>query len=604
MNETSPAPSTKASLDLGVIGNGTIAALIDQSANIVWSCFPRLDSDPIFCSLIMGSKETGHGCFSISLIDQVRSKQRYLKNSAILETTLFDAHDGSIQILDFAPRHEHYGRLFHPTMLVRRIHCLKGMPRVTIRVTPSTHKGEKPAPRILGSNHIRFQTQDQALRLTTDESANLIFREIPFVVQKDFTLVLGPDEPLSESPEYIGKDLFTKTMTYWQNWVRRLALPTQWQNVVIRAAITLKLCHYEETGGIVAALTTSIPENDGSGRNFDYRYCWLRDAFFVIQALVQLNEVETMESYISYVKNIVVNARNQPLQPIYGLSFEKNLPEITIEHLAGYRDNAPVRFGNNAYSQVQHDSYGSIILALVPYFFDERLDHVGDMQLFSLFEELGEQALASWNNPDPGIWEYRSHEGVHTHSAAMCWAACDRLAKISGKLELSEKQNYWQNHAKTIHTTILEKAWNEEIQIISSSFGGDNVDASVLLLPEIGLLKATDPRFLKTLEVVEKTLLHGKAMYRYFHEDDFGFPKTAFNICSLWYAKTLKRVGREEEACAVFEDVLSRCTHLGHLSEDSDPETGEAWGNFPQTYSHVGLIQVALLLSSPWEDVV
>lgn len=599
-NQDVPTPT----LDLGVIGNGSVAALIDKNARIVWGCFPRFDSDPVFCALLMGEKENGHGVFAIKLENHIRSEQRYIKNTAILETTLYDANGGAIQITDFAPRHSHYGRTFHPLMIVRRVRCVAGLPRVTIQIHPSTDSGAAPAPRFLGSNHIRFETKEQNLRLTCDGSAMLIFREIPFVLSKELTLVLGPDEPLQDSPTQIGKTLFTQTMTYWQYWARHLALPADWQDVVIRAAITLKLCSYEETGGIVAALTTSIPEYQNTGRNWDYRYCWLRDAFFVVQALNRLGATETMERYISYVKNIVVAAQGRPLQPLYGLAYETEMSESVGEHLPGYRNNGPVRFGNAAYEQVQNDSYGSVVLALTQSFFDERLDHAGDHQLFDLLEALGEHAFAAWDKPDAGLWEYRTRAEVHTHSAAMCWAACDRLRKIARKLDRSEHAGLWEERAQTIRNAVLEKAWNAQNETFASTFGGSEVDASLLLLPEIGLIPASDPRFLKTLEAIEKNLKHGRVLYRYRHSDDFGLPETSFNICSLWYAQTLHRVGRTGEARDVFADILSRRNHVGLLSEGSHPETGEAWGNFPQTYSLVGLIQVALLLSTPWDNVV
>ncbi|MGE3623974.1 MAG: glycoside hydrolase family 15 protein, partial [Bdellovibrionales bacterium] len=536
-------PSPSHSLELGVIGNCVIAALVDKQARIVWNCFPRFDSDPVFCSLLMGSNAGEFGFFSIELVDQSHSEQRYLRNSAVLETVLRDTHGGAVRIVDFAPRYHHYGRIFHPNMLVRRLSVLSGLPRVIIRLRPAAAQGAAPAARTLGSNHIRFAGEEQSLRMTTNGSASLIYREIPFVLQDDLTMILGPDEPLQDSAARLGREFFDKTLVYWQTWVRSLAMPIEWQDVVIRAAITLKLCSYDDTGGIVAALTTSVPEYANTPRTWDYRFCWLRDAYFVVQALNRLSATGTMERYIGYVRNVVVSSFDQPLQPLYGLSYEKEVPEVTIPHLSGYRDNGPVRFGNAAFKQVQNDSYGSVVLALTQSFFDERLDHSGDQQLFTLLERLGDHAVANWDKPDAGLWEYRTKSAVHTYSAAMCWAACDRLAKIAHQLKMSERAEKWRATADPIQKKILQLGWNARLESFTSSFDGGDVDASLLLLPEIGLLSYSDPRFLKTLALVEKQLRHGNTMFRYRHPDDFGLPETSFTVCSLWYAQVLHRVG-------------------------------------------------------------
>lgn len=603
MDSTTPPPHLP-TLDLGVIGNCTISALVDQQGCIVWGCFPRFDSDPVFCSLLRGSENADFGFFSIELVDQARASQRYARNSAVLETILYDTKGGSVQIIDFAPRYHHYGRMFHPTMIVRRIKCLSGLPRLIVRLRPADNQGTSAAEKVLGSNHIRFTTRDQNLRLTTDGPAALIYRETPFVLHKEMTLILGPDEPLQDSPAHVGRIFQENTFLYWKDWVRHLSLPLEWQDVVIRAAITLALCSYDETGGIVAALTTSIPEYEGTGRTWDYRYCWLRDAFFVVQALNRLGAARTMENYIGYVKNIVVASTDQFLQPLYGLSYEKDIPETIASNLRGYRNNGPVRFGNAAFHQIQNDSYGSVILALMQNFFDERLDHDGDPQLFALLEGLGEQALRSWNAPDAGLWEYRTRTAVHTYSAAMCWAACDRLAKIATQLKQEERARKWRDAADPMRQQILENAWNTDIESLTSSFGGKDLDASLLLLPEIGLIAVDDPRFVKTLQRIEENLKCENGMYRYRHADDFGLPETTFTVCSLWYAQTLHRLGRSDEAREVFLKVLEQRNSLGLLSEGFHPESREMWGNYPQTYSMVGLIQVARLLSKPWDQEV
>jgi GH15 family glucan-1,4-alpha-glucosidase len=349
-------------------------------------------------------------------------------------------------------------------------------------------------------------------------------------------------------------------------------------------------------------MTTSIPEAPHTVRNWDYRYCWPRDAFFVVTALNRLGATQIMENYLEFIINIVSAAGEDGyMEPVYGILREADLPERTVETLPGYRRMGPVRVGNQAAQQVQNDGYGSAVLACAQIFFDQRLDRVGDEALFHLIEPLGEQAVRRWDKPDAGIWEYRNHEDVHTHSAMFCWAACDRLALIAGVLGLPARERHWREHADRIRAGVLEKGWNEEKKSFVSAFGGSEVEASLLLMPHIGFIQPDDPRYIATVAAVERELRHGDYIYRYVHEDDFGRPETAFTVCTFWYIEALASIGRQDEARALFEKLLARRNHVGLLSEDLDIATGELWGNLPQTYSMVGLIRAATHLSRPWE---
>lgn len=590
----------KPSLDLAVLGNCEIAALVDAEASIVWCCLPRFDGDPLFHHLVAGSAAE-EGRFSIDVVDRVSTRRRYLPNTAILETDVA-SNAGVVRITDHVPRYEHWGRTLRPAMIVRRIEPIAGQPQVTIRVRPLADWGRRRPEMTRGSNHLRWLLDDHVVRLTTTVPAEFIAREITFVLDRPHVLVLGPDEAIVEELMEFERSSRERTQRYWIEWTRGLALPFEWQEVVVRSAITLKLCAYEQSGGIVAALTTSIPEYGSPGRNWDYRFCWLRDAFFSVQALNRLGATAVMENFIGWVRNIVTNSPTGYLQPLYGLTFERRLDETEVAELPGYRDLGPVRVGNGAWTQVQNDSYGSVILALAQSFWDTRLTHRGDVHLFALLEPLGEQARRRWNEPDAGVWEYRGRQSVHTHSAVMCWAACDRLARIAEHLGLTQKAHDWRATADTIHAGIVEAAWNEDMGSFASSFGGRDVDASLLLLADLGFVAPTDPMALGTLAEVERRLRHGNHLYRYATEDDFGEPESAFNICTLWLAETLARVGREAEAREVFASVLAVRNDVGLLSEGVEPATGELWGNFPQTYSMVGLIRCARRLSKSWED--
>ncbi len=591
-----------AALDLGVVGNAATAALIDGRARVVWMCAPRMDGDPVFCNLLGGSAAPDDGLWAFELDGLANVRQSYRRNTAILETELHDGHGNAVRIVDFAPRFKRRGRIFRPLSLVRIVEPVSGAPRITVRLRPRHGYGAHAAGTTRGSNHVRYLLGETVLRLTTDAPVGYVLDETPFVLGRPLAFILGPDEGLTEAPARIARTFREETENYWIEWVRYLSLPFEWQEVVIRAAITLKLCSHEETGAIAAALTTSIPEYGASGRTWDYRFCWLRDAFFTVQALNRLGATMTMEDYLRYVTNIVASAPDGYLQPLYGLGLEREIDEHTMPTLPGYRDLGPVRRGNAAWTQVQNDGYGSVILASAQTFFDERLPHLGDVSLFERLEPLGEQAAWRWEEPDAGLWEFRTRNGVHTHSSLMCWAACDRLARIARRLGLADREAYWRAHADRIRTGILERAWNEEGGFLAATFGGDDVDASLLLIPEIGMLPADDPRFLSTLAVVEQRLRFGNHLYRYRTPDDFGEPETAFTACTFWLIDALARVGRMDEARAVFEDVLAHRTPLGLLSEGLHIDSGELWGNFPQSYSMVGLVNAAMRLSKPWED--
>src|SRR6202790_1621064 len=444
-------------LDLAVIGNGRTAALVDPCSRIVWWCFPTFDSDPVFCRLLSGTEEKGFS--DVVLDDLVDFQSEYLRNTAIVSTVLTDRNGGKVRITDFAPRFRQFGRVFRPPQLYRIIEPIAGLPRITIRMGPPCDYG-KPLPhRSLGSNHIRYSNDSTVIRLTTDAPLSLIDGEAPFVLTRPLHLVFGPDEPFAGDLQKTCREFVERTHDYWMEWVRRLSISYDWQDAIIRAAITLKLSNFDETGGIIAASTTSIPEAPSSGRTWDYRYCWLRDAYFVVQALNRIGATRTMEEFISFTLSIASKSGHE-LRPVYSVVQTTSIDERTAPDLEGYRGDGPVRIGNAAGDQNQHDTYGSVILAAMPMFFDRRLPRPGDEGLFHLLERLGVIAEKSAFEPDAGIWEYRGRMRVHTHSAAMCWAGCNRLAAIAEHLGMTERAVHWSDVANGIQSRLLEQSWN------------------------------------------------------------------------------------------------------------------------------------------------
>ncbi|MFC3097220.1 glycoside hydrolase family 15 protein [Alteraurantiacibacter palmitatis] len=604
----SNVPAVTSDLELWPIGNCQVSGLIDRRGGLVWACVPRVDGDPVFCAMLGGDRQDD-GVWRFALEGQTSATQHYVRNTPILVTRL-EADDGSaVDIIDFCPRFQRSGRMYRPVAFARIVRPVSGNPRIRMALHPMRDYGAIRAETTSGSNHIRYQTGAHALRLSSDAPIGYILEERSFRVERDVHFFLGPDEPFVGNLREEVRRMEEGTAAYWQQWVRGLATPFEWQELVIRSAITLKLCQHEETGAIVAALTTSIPEAPHSQRNWDYRYCWIRDSYYTVQALNRLGALDVLEKYLAYLRNIVDGARGGNIQPLYSVMGESELEESIATDLPGYRGMGPVRRGNAAYLQVQHDCYGQIVLPTVQAFVDRRLLRMADEHDFESLERVGEMAWAMHDQPDAGLWEFRSRQEVHTYSAVMSWAACDRLAMAADWLDKPDRAALWRERADAIRARIEAEAWVEKAEDgedgghYGASFQAGYLDASLLQMVELRFLAPDNPRFRSTFAAVEKHLRRGDFMLRYAAEDDFGAPETAFNVCTFWLIEALHLVGRDAEARRLFTTMISHTTRSGLLSEDLDYDTGELWGNFPQTYSLVGIINCAGLLSKPWSEV-
>ena len=589
-------------LDLWPIGNCQVSALVDAQGRFVWGCVPRVDGDPLF-SALLGGDDPAAGFWSIELEDGTHVEQSYLRNTPVLMRRHSDAAGNAIEVIDFCPYFRRHGRRYRPVAFARIVRPVAGSPRIRVRLRPTCSWGDPCPQQVGGSNHIRYESGGIALRLTTTAPVAMIQEERAFRLEGPLHFFLGPDESFAGNIAATIETMLEETAAEWREWVRGLAIPLEWQDVVIRSAIALKLCQHEETGAIVAALTTSIPEHAGSQRNWDYRYCWIRDAYYTVQALNRLGALDVLEGYLAYLRNIVDTAKGGHIQPLYGVLGEATLEEREAERLPGYRGMGPVRVGNQAYAQVQHDAYGQIVLSNVQAFFDQRLFRPSGVEDLMALEKVGERAWQFHDQPDAGLWELRTRQSVHTYSAAMCWAACDRLANAAETLGLPDRAAFWRERADLVRERIEAAAWREDGRRMSATFAGDDLDASLLQLLDLKFLSPADPRSRDTLAAVETGLRRGSHMLRYATEDDFGLPETAFNVCTFWLIEALHLTGREADARNLFNDMLGRRTAAGLLSEDIDPVSGELWGNYPQTYSLVGMINCAVLLSKPWSSV-
>lgn len=578
-------------LDHGLIGNGSLLSLISPTGAIEWLCLPRFDGPAVFARLL---DERAGGVFRIlARGSEILGEQAYLPSTNILRTRFQDG-EGQWEIIDFAPRLPRDWGEEAPIRLHRLIRPLGGRVRLTVDFDPRLDYGRGPTRSLALHDRIKVQGPGGPLYLQTNLPLSYVMG------RKEFTL----DGPVHLSLSYGAAPPMTlgrvqreleSTMDGWVRWAKTCGLPLFKPELVLRSALCLKLHVFEDTGAVIAATTTSIPEAMGSERTWDYRYCWLRDAAFVVEALRRIGHMREGERFLRYLRNV---AEAGPLQPLYGIDGSLSAPERILGHLAGFGGQGPVRVGNAAAHQRQHDLMGELMLCLETLLRDPRLAHDEEnLGFFPLVRRLVEEAILLAPRPDTSIWEYRTLEDHYTFSQAMCWVAIQRGAAIArgfGEQTLARK---WQAIADLEKAVILERGFNARLGFFTQTLDGIFPDASLLLLPTLGLIEPRDPRFLATLDRYGELLTENGLMLRYRNPDDLGAPTSAFSICSFWWAEALALAGRLEEAMAVFERVCAFANPVGLFSEDIDPATGRLLGNFPQAYTHVGLINAAVTLS-------
>jgi GH15 family glucan-1,4-alpha-glucosidase len=584
--------------DLGLVGNCQFSALVSRSGEIVWCCLPRFDSEPVFSSLL---DHSDGGRFLVGPAEGGPGEQRYLDNTNVLETR-FTSPSGAFRIIDFAPRFVQHDRIFRPTQLFRVVEPLAGAPLVSVRCDPRLG-WSKAAPAVMqGSNHLRFEGFGSPLRLTTDIPLSYLTGR-PFALTGRRYLALTWGAPIEEPLPPLCDRFLVETERYWHRWVKHCEIPPLYQAEVIRSSLALKLHCFEDTGAIVAAMTTSIPEARGSGRTWDYRYCWLRDAYYVLGAFRLLGHFEEREHFIQYLLNIAASTPDLKLSPLYRVDGASDVAERILEDWPGFGGDGPVRVGNAASKHVQNDIFGEMVLALTPIFLDERFSAERSRATLDLVERLARRAVSVAGTPDAGIWEYRTEWKPQTFSSLMCWAAADRMSQIAGRHAPSLASEFAEA-AGRIREEILARAWNSEIGGFCGTYGGQDLDASLLQMAALRLLPSDDARLTGTIDAIRRRLTKEGWLFRYRLDDGFGSPTVAFTICTFWLAEALAIVGRKDEAKVVMDRVHSTLSPLGLLSEDYETTDLSMWGNFPQAYSHVGLIHAAFAASPRWSEVL
>jgi GH15 family glucan-1,4-alpha-glucosidase len=586
--------------DLGLIGNCQYSALIHRSGEVVWCCLPRFDSDPVFSTLLDAQ---GGGRFLVSPAGDELGSQRYVPNTNILET-IFDTPAGSFRMIDFAPRMLQHNRAFRPTQLYRILEPIHGTPRIKVMCEPKLGWSKADPVAVTGSNHVEFRGFPSQLRLTTDLPLAYLGGQ-PFALTSRRHLVLTWGAPIEEPLQALCERFWNETSRYWQQWVKQCDIPPMFQQEVIRSALALKLHCFEDTGAIIAATTTSIPEAPGSGRTWDYRYCWLRDSYYVLGAFGLLGQFEEREQFVNYLLNVATEAVDLNLAPLYRVTATRDLQEQILDHWPGFNGEGPVRVGNGAALQSQHDVFGEMVLALTPIFLDERFSAERSRAALELLQQLAKKAISLAGTPDAGIWEYRGIWEPQTFSSLMCWAAADRMATISARHTPSLAQDF-RCAADRIQEEIVAKAWNATAGSFVGHYGGRDLDASLLQMVPLRFLPANDPRLQGTIDAIRRDLASGSWLSRYRMDDGLGqsHPTVAFIICTFWLIEALAMVGRKDEAKALMMQIQPALSPLGLISEDYETSTLRMWGNFPQAYSHVGLIRAAFASSPTWPEVV
>jgi GH15 family glucan-1,4-alpha-glucosidase len=587
------ATGTSKVMKLALIGNCRYQALIDDRAAVRWLCWPRFDSSFVFGSLLDSDKG---GSFVVEPAEgEAEREQRYMHNTNIVVTS-FRQGDAAFDVIDFAPRFRMHERYFKPSMLVRIIRRRSGTPRIRMRCRPVYDYGRQVPRRYIASNHIQWEIPEAALRLTTNAPLSYIDEGRELLLDHDVFVVLTWGEPLEAPLEETCNSFLAQTRRYWERWVKHTALPGCFPREVIRSALALKLHQFEETGAITAATTTSLPEYPGSGRNWDYRYCWLRDAYFTLNAMRRINHFDETEGFVSFLVNIAETSGGA-LQPVYGISGASQLDEHILGHLSGYLGNAPVRIGNAAYLQKQHDVYGEMMAAIAPSFLDVRFEDARSEGSERTVRRLLDRIADTMESPDAGLWEIRDEPKLHTFSLLMHWLGAKLAGDIGASLGDSALEGAGRGLALRARTLIEERTWREEPGFYADAVTSDNADAALLMMINLGFLKADHPHAASHVRALEDRLrVRDGLWHRYRHHDGLGDTHGTFTVCGFWYAEALARLGRRDEATASLEGLLTHANHVGLLSEDIDPDSGELWGNFPQTYSHVGLINAAFAI--------
>ena len=588
-------------LDYGIIGNCRSAALISKTGSLDWCCLPEFDSSSVFAKLL---DENIGGSFEINVADNYTITQSYLENTCVLITNFSNEND-VFEIHDFMPRYKKEdGAYYAPPEVVRFIKYVKGNPTFNVTYNPKLEYAIGITNTYVKDDFIVSLTAKEkydTLFLYTNFDKEAVINGDDITLKEDGFFQIGYNEKIFlPTVKKVSLEL-ERTKVYWLNWMERTPTYRLYNKEIARSAMTLKLLSYEKTGAVLAAATTSLPETIGEVRNWDYRFCWIRDASMVIKVVSQLGHKRMAKRYLRFITNLIPH-KDEKLQIMYGINGEKKLTEIQLEHLSGYMGSQPVRIGNAAYSQRQNDIYGILMDVIHQQLVKFKTDIENGEELWTITKGIVWVVDKHWKEADKGIWEFRTEDRHFTFSKVLCWVAIDKAMKVAEILGKTHKLKKWTTIEAAIRKDIMDNAWNEDVQSFTQSYGTTALDASVLLMEPYGFIAAKDPKYVSTVKAIEKELSNDGLLYRYKNEDDFGLPSSSFTICTFWFINSLYKIGEEQKAKKLFDQLLSYSNHLGLFSEDIDFKTKRLLGNFPQAYSHLALIETAANLSKITEE--
>ena len=583
-------------LDYGIIGNCRTAALISKTGSIDWCSLPEFDSSSIFAALLDMDKG---GSFKINVDDSYKIEQSYVEDTNIL-CTRFSSVEGVFEVLDFMPRYKSEKTGYHnPPDIIRFLTYISGEPKFSLDYNPKLEYGIHETITVEEDDHIKSFTNEgvyDSLYLYTDLSKRAILSKDQITLKKDAFVLLSYNQKILEQTLKLQYLTLQKTKVYWLDWSNEVPRYAKYQEEIIRSALALKLLSYNRTGAVLAAATTSLPEKIGEERNWDYRFCWIRDASMVIRVMAKLGHMNTIERFINFVIDIIPH-KDEKIQIMYGINRQKILTEKELDHLSGYENSRPVRVGNAAYMQKQNDIYGVLMDVILQHFKLFETTLVTGENLWTITRSIVRIVEENWYKPDKGIWEIRTEERHFTFSKVLCWVAVDRAVSIARLINKESYIGVWESLAQKIKEDIYNNGWNERTKSFTQFYGSDDQDAANLLMKPYGFIEADDEKYIMTVKAIEKDLCQDGLMYRYKNEDDFGFPSSSFTICTFWLINSLFDIGEQEKAKDMFDTLLSYSNHLGLFSEGIDFKTKRLLGNFPQAYSHLALVETAINLS-------
>ena len=583
-------------LDYGIIGNCLSAALVSRTGSIDWCCLPNFDSSSVFAKIL--DADIG-GTFEILVSEAYTISQKYIHKTNILVTEFKNGAD-CFECIDFMPRYANDDDTFYaPADIIRYIKWISGAPKFSVNYNPKLEYAFGATNTTISDNYIKSITNEErydTLYLYTDLDKKMVLEGSEFTLTSHAYFIVSYHEKILQQSLERCYLKMQRTRVYWLNWAENTTTYKEYNDYILRSALVLKLLSYEKSGAVLAAATTSLPETIGEVRNWDYRFCWIRDASMVIKVISNLGHKRLAQRFLEFIINIIPD-KDEKIQIMYGINGEKKLTENTLDHLSGYQNSSPVRIGNAAYHQKQNDIYGILMDVIYQQFvkFDCNLNN--SESLWTICKSIVHIVHVNWEKPDKGIWEFRTEERHFTFSKLLCWVAVDRAIKVGKIIDKTNKNERWIKLRDQIHDDIYANAWNEDIQAYTQSYKSADLDASTLLMESYGFINAKDPRFVSTVSATERELCNDGLMYRYKNQDDFGLPSSSFTICSFWFINSLYKIGQKKKAKKYFDQLLSYGNHLGLFSEDIDFKTKRLLGNFPQAYSHLALIETAINFS-------